>query len=363
MAVLLPDWALRRALVLRWPWRPDIWPNAGRAAQQALLALLERLQGPLLQRQIQLQLEVPSGLDCVQLNTLNSTVETVITPYADIWVRDCAPFYVANNIVPPAPPFAETQQQINVTSYCAGFNGWAGLDPDFARDVQARAHLCERFALRCADLPLVLEGGSVQTNGEGVLVYVASAVLDARRNPELTQAQFEDILYTQFGAQLVIALEHGLSADETGGHADNLVTFLSPSQVLVSAPDDPSHPEYALGEQVCGQLQRAFAADLRPLQILRTPLPQLYLEQAQAAAIERREDSKERFAGMPLCATYTNGIRIDDIYVLPQFGVAQDAEVFQMLQNECPQLHIIPADSRALLAGGGGWHCASHAVV
>lgn len=356
MAVLLPDWALRRALVLRWPWRPDIWPDAGRPAQQALLALIERLQEPLQQRQIQLQLEIPSDLDCAQLNALASTVETVVTPYADIWVRDCAPFYVAKTVA-QSPLISE------FIAYCAGFNGWAGLDPDFHLDLEARRQLSQRFELRCEDLPIVLEGGSVQTNGEGVVVYVASSVLDARRNPGLTQVQFEDILYQQFGAQLVIALEHGLGADETGGHADNLVTFLSPSQVLISAPKDQNHPEYMLGEQVCGQLQSAFAREQRPLQIIRTPLPQLYLEESQATAIERRDGSKVRLAGMPLCATYTNGIRIDDIYVLPQFGVAQDAEVLQVLQNECPQLQIIPADSRALLAGGGGWHCASHALV
>lgn len=354
MVNLLPDWALQRALVLRWPWRADIWPNAGQAAQQALLALIEQIQTPLQQRGIGLEVEVPAGLDCPRLATLTTPAQRIVSPYADIWVRDCAPFYVADS----AP--SSTQR---VTTYCTDFNGWAGLDPDYTYDLLARAQLCERHRLKPTNLPILLEGGSLQTNGEGVIVYVASSILDPKRNPGLTQQAFEALLYKHFAAQAVISLEHGLSYDETGGHADNLLTFLSPDKVLVSAPDDPGDPEYAMCEQLCTRLKETFAGLGRPLHIIRAPLPRLYLSAEEAATIEPRQGSKPRPAGMPLCATYCNGIRIDDLYIAPQFEVAEDAQVLDMLRAHCPELTIIPTNSRALLAGGGGWHCASHSVI
>lgn len=363
MATLLPEWALRRALVLRWPWRPDIWPGAGEAAQEALLILIEQIQAPLQQRGITLELEVPAGLNGPRLASLANTLQTVVSPYADIWVRDCAPFYVVQT---PSLPSNQRQPPVstqNVTAYCTDFNGWAGLDPDYTFDLLARSQLYERYHLQHKHLPIVLEGGSLQTNGEGVIVYVASSIVDPHRNPGLTQQKFENLLYEHFAAQAVIALEHGLSYDETGGHADNLLTFLSPQQVLVSAPEDPHDPEFTICEQLCTKLRETFAALHKPLQIIRAPLPRIYLSAEESAAIEPREGSKPRPAGMPLCATYCNGIRIDDLYIVPQFGVAEDAQVLATLRTHCPELKIIPANSRALLAGGGGWHCASHAVV
>ncbi|MCC5878700.1 MAG: agmatine deiminase family protein [Idiomarina sp.] len=352
MATLLPDWAARRPLILRGPGRPDIWPYHGREAQQALLQLIARIHQPMAARGITIQLEIPANaLDTIR-SRLPAGVEPVVSPYADIWIRDCAPFY-----------FSSTESAKRPPALCTDFNGWAGLDPDYAGDIQARAHLCQRFQLTYESLDLVLEGGSVQTNGAGVIAYVASAVLDPARNPGLTKAAFEAVLRERFGAASIIAIEHGVSCDETGGHVDNLLSFLSPELVMVSAPDDPEHADYALGVQVTAQLAQHFARLNKPLSIVRTPLPALHLSAAQAASIEPRQKVKQRPAGMPLTASYTNGIRIDDIYMLPQFGVAEDAVVMQLLQRQCPQLEIIPVPGKALLAGGGGWHCASHAVA
>lgn len=348
MAALLPEWSARRALVLRWPWRPDIWPHAGKSAQTSLLALLHTLAEPLAQRHIDLQLEVPVGKVKQIKPLVPPSVQLIESPYADIWIRDCAPFYVGDGEVAP------TQAQLQ--SYVGDFNGWGGLDCDYHQDLLAREALCQRFGLTPQALPCILEGGSIHTDGAGTLVYIASSVLDSSRNPKLTEQAFAALLKDYFAASRIIVIVRGLASDETGGHADNLLTFLTPQQCLVSMPE-PHHIDFANAQQCASLLIDA------GYEVLYADQPELALSASEALHIRRRDGVKPRLAGMPLTASYTNGIRIDNLYVLPQFGVPQDSAMQGMLAAACPSLEIITANARALLVGGGGWHCASHAVV
>ncbi|MBA3987972.1 MAG: hypothetical protein C0463_02430 [Idiomarina sp.] len=348
MDVLLPEWSPRRALVLRWPTRNDIWPYQAQAAQAATLTLLSSLAPLMAARDIQLQLEVvpePTERFAALRQQLPSSIDMVPSGYADIWIRDCAPFYLGD------PTSGDASATI-VTD----FNGWAGLDTDFQYDIQARTELCRRFQLNPQHLPIVLEGGSLHTNGQGLIVYVASSVLDRRRNPELTTAEFESVLREYFAAKTIIRLPQGLQSDETGGHADNLLAFLSPTQCVLSMPAS-GHIDYAQAVSYQRMLEQA-GMDVMPV-----AQPALNLSAEEADSIVRREGVMSREAGMPLTASYTNGIRIADIYVVPQFGVPEDAQVLAQLRARCPDLTLVPAPARDILVGGGGWHCASHAVV
>ena len=378
MDVLLPEWSPRRALVVRWPWRPDIWPNAGREAQIAVVQLLRAITPPLRQRGIRVELEVPGAYLTLVRNQVPQGVEVIASVYADIWIRDCAPFYVG----PAAEPSthfgsersvnvdgnlerhaveraAGTQHQptTDVRSYVTRFNGWAGLDTDFADDLSARDELCHRFELKPRKLPIVLEGGSIHTNGRGLLVYIQQAVLEPGRNPLLTQNRLHRLLEHNFCTTKIVALDGGLASDETGGHTDNLMTFLTPSLALVSTPEYPGHPDYA-NANACADALRA-----SDIEVIAAPQPELTLSTEESRSIIKRSGVKYRAPGMPLTASYANGIRIEDIYVVPQFGVPEDARVIAAIKAACPQLTILAAPARALLVGGGGWHCASHTVV
>ncbi|RUO28872.1 hypothetical protein CWE12_11245 [Aliidiomarina sedimenti] len=366
MDVLLPEWSPRRALILRWPWRTDIWPFQAVAAQQAVVDTLCRLQ-PLLQaRSIQLVLQVHSSSAAnaaEQLKTHQlSSIQLDVVDYADIWVRDCAPFYVQQSAT-CSDPTSLPHEPGRVVSLLTGFNGWGGLDPDFADDLAARDWLCKRYQLDREPLDLVLEGGSLHTNGEGLLLYVASSVLEPKRNPTLNQETLHQLFRDSFAARNIIALAQGLVCDETGGHADNLLTFLSPRTLAVTLPDDPMHPEYEGCQQTVADLRQQLSEQQLAVELLPLPMPQLQLSEAEALSIRRRSNTLQRPPGMPLCASYCNGIRLGDIYAMPTFGVPEDALARGLIEQAEPRLTVIELPARALLPGGGGWHCASHAVV
>ncbi|RUO26130.1 hypothetical protein CWE09_05245 [Aliidiomarina minuta] len=345
MAALLPEWSPRRALCLRWPWRPDIWPDAGLAAQRSLIKLLQDIE-PLM-RTLEMQVVVQVTAACYQQAAAQLPVYVRLqqATYADIWLRDSGPFYTADG-----------------QAWLAGFNGWQGLDPAYHDDLIGRQQLLESFALQASELPLVLEGGSLHTDGAGTAVYVASSVLTAGRNPALSHSQFAAMLATYLGIEQLLALPEGLSCDETGGHVDNLLCFLDAQHIAVTLPDSPTHPEYERCYRVFTELQGLCNLQGHPFTLIPLPLPQLYLSRAEAQAIQPVEGVFARRPGMPLSASYCNGICLPGYYLLPVFGCEEDSIALDRLQQALPDFTIVSVDARDLLVGGGGWHCASHTL-
>lgn len=329
--------------MLRWPWRADIWPQRGVTAQATLCETLARLRAPLASLGMQALVQVPARFARSARQALPDFVHIQITEYADIWVRDCAPFYT------------------NDTSWCAGFNGWDGLDPDYQSDFTGRDALVKYFDLSPHQLPITLEGGNLHTNGAGLGIYVAQSVFTATRNPGLQRHQFHRLAGEKLGLSQVLALESALHSDETGGHVDNVLTFLDASTLALSMTDDPDHPDYARCQQIYAQIRNNPLYISGQLRVVFLPLPQLHLSQIEAKSIAPGKGF-QRCEGMPLCASYCNGIRFGNYYAVPQFDCHQDGQVVDQLRQAMPSLELVPVPARALLAGGGGWHCASHTV-
>lgn len=313
-------------------------------AQAALVETLTRLREPAARLDIALLVQVPARFEASARASLPDFVTVQITEYADIWVRDCAPLYTTDQAWSP------------------GFNGWGGLDPEYSLDFTGRDALNAHFGTVPATLPFIFEGGNLHTDGRGFGIYVASSVLTSTRNPGLTEDELDQYLSAKLGLQEVLALDCGLHSDETGGHVDNVLTFLDAQTLALSMTWEPSHPDYACCQRIYKQLQQSTAVTKRGLRIIELPLPHLQLSKGEAKAIVQPLQGFQRHAGMPLCASYCNGVRLGDYYLVPQFDCAEDNEVMEILRDTMPDLKLVAVPARALLVGGGGWHCASHTV-
>lgn len=298
-------------------------------------------------RRLEIQVVVQVTAPCYQqaVEQLPPYVDIQQASYADIWLRDSGPFYTSDG-----------------RAWLAGFNGWQGLDPDYHDDLIGRQELLANFNLKASELPLVLEGGSLHTDGAGTAIYVASSVLTAGRNPGLTHTQLAQFFATYLGIEQLLTVAEGLSCDETGGHVDNLLCFLDAQHIAVTLPDSPTHPEYARCCQVYTQLKALRNRQGNAYTVIPLPMPKLYLSHAEAEAIQPVEGAFPRPAGMPLSASYCNGICLPGCYLLPVFECDEDSMALQRVQQALPDFNVIPVAARDLLAGGGGWHCASHTV-
>lgn len=258
-------------------------------------------------------------------------LELVEAPIGDVWLRDTGPIFVGNGYALATARFA--------------FNGWGGkyLLPDddrIAELVAARAG----FASRGFDM--VLEGGAIDTDGEGTIVTTRQCLLNANRNPGMSQADVEPVLRDALGAEKVIWLDQGLVNDHTDGHVDNIARFVAPGKLVCMRPMGDDDPNAEIYGNIRRALENASDAWGRPLEVIEIPSPGLILDDEGKAAP----------------ASHVNFYIANRSVVMPvyaqtdaQHEAAQGALEALSRHIDRPHFHGLPADR--LLTGGGSFHC------
>lgn len=369
---LRTEWSESHSVWLRWPFREEIWPQQpGELApvQQEFLLLLQELADA----QIPVNLQVAVGhTDVVQALLAKQAFSAALAiqlhevAYGDIWLRDCAPFAAK-----------QTSKNEQASAWHFQFDGWGGIDDQFNDDIQARNWLSEKLGLLklgagIAEDKMVLEGGALHHDGEGTAIACAGSILFRPGNDGLTAAEFRLKLQGCFGIEKVLMVPGRLAADETGGHVDNLAAFIAPGEVVIAYTDDASHPDYATCRRVFDFFDDAVDAHGRAFVIHKLPLPRApRLSAAEAVDIKQRHGVRRRIAGMPLMASYVNFLRVNangdsasggfasKLIVMPGFGLPTDDIARNLMAKWLPEYRVVTVPARALLVGGGGWHCAS----
>lgn len=252
----------------------------------------------------------------------------------DTWTRDYGPITVIEGLAPRLLDF--------------GFNGW-GLKFAAARDNQAtRAAHAAGFLGRTAleTVGLVLEGGSIESDGAGTILTTTACLLSPNRNPHLDRAGVEAALAGHLGARRVLWLEHGhLLGDDTDAHVDTIARLCPGGTILHVRCDDDQDAHFA-----------DFALMETELRALRTPAGKPYrlVPLPWAAARIDPED------GHRLPATYANILFLNGSVLVPTYGdAARDAAALAAVRSACPGYGIEGVDCSALIRWHGSLHCAT----
>ncbi|HZZ86693.1 MAG TPA: agmatine deiminase family protein, partial [Caulobacteraceae bacterium] len=242
----------------------------------------------------------------------------------DIWLRDTGPIFVG----PAAAAFR--------------FNGWGGKyvlpgDDSVAEQLAAAAEMpLERY-------DFVLEGGAIDHDGEGTIVTTSECLLNPNRNRGWTQAIAEAALREALAAKKVIWLERGLLNDHTDGHVDNLARFVSPGVVAVPMAFGEDDPHAAVYDEAARDLAGATDAVGRTLRVVRIPSPGKVIGHDGIAAP----------------ASHMNFIIANSAVVVPTYTERAGRFAVEALKPLFPGREVIGLPSRALLTGGGSFHCIS----
>lgn len=225
------------------------------------------------------------------------------------------------------------------------FNGW-GLK--FASDMDNQITKTIFFDgvfspdVACVDMrPFVLEGGSIDTDGNGTLMTTRECLCSLNRNEYLEQDEIEGELKQAFGLKRVIWLEHGsIAGDDTDSHVDILARFCSPDTIAYTQCEDESDENYAELHAMEEQLKTLRTLGGEPYKLVPLPLPDaLYLD------------------GYRLPGSYANFLIINGAVLVPGSGSEKDEVVRKRLQDVFPDRDVKMIDCRALLSGHGGLHC------
>ncbi len=218
------------------------------------------------------------------------------------------------------------------------FNGWGGkFEASLDNEVNHKLYSQGIFANRLIKQDFVLEGGSIDSNGEGVLLSTAKCLLNPNRNPRLSKEQIENKLKDLFSLKKILWLENGaLEGDDTDSHIDTLARFLDENTIAYVKCYDKDDIHFKELEKMERELQKS-GFNLAPL-----PLPTPKYHQ------------KER-----LPATYLNFLFLNGALLLPVYNDLHDKQVVTFFKNFYKNIDIIPIDSTTLIREHGSIHCAT----
>jgi len=248
----------------------------------------------------------------------------------DVWVRDYAPIYVKG-------------MGLALTKW--RFNAWGRKYSDLLPDDESGRRIACSTGLKTFESDLVLEGGSVDVDGEGTLMTTEQCLLNSNRNPKLTKSEIEDTLEEYLGVKRTIWLRSGIEGDDTDGHIDDIARFVAPGRALLAAervPGDPNHE--ALGSDLA-VLESSSDARGRVIEVTRLPMP-------------RRVDSP--FGRLP--ASHANFYIGNSAVVVPTFSGESDAKALKIIGGLLPGRETVGVDCRALVYGLGALHCVTQQV-
>ena len=225
------------------------------------------------------------------------------------------------------------------------FNGWglkfaSNLDNQLTRTIFSQG-VFEDDVIGADMHPFVLEGGSIDSDGQGTLLTTTECLTSVNRNDHLTRDEIEAELKKVFGLERVLWLDYGgIIGDDTDGHVDTLARFCSPdtiAYVQCTEPDDPHYDDLAEMER---QLRSFRTRDGKRYRLVPLPLPDaLYLDDYR------------------LPASYANFLIVNDGVLVPGSGSEKDEEARKLLQEVFPDREVVVIDCRALLSGHGSLHC------
>jgi agmatine/peptidylarginine deiminase len=331
---LPPEWARQSAVLIAWPqargdfsrWLSAVEDNYGAIAREISRRepLIVACQDDRHQAHVR-ECLVRHGATVKHLHFVN-------LPYDDIWVRDTAPLTVVNGARPRLLDFR--------------FNGWGGKHPH-AADARLADQLARSGLFADADyqaVPLVLEGGSIEVDGQGSLLTTRHCLLNPNRNPELTQAQIEAELKNHFGVERVLWLDHGhIAGDDTDAHIDTLARFCSADTIVYTACTEPGDEHFDSLTALRAQLEMLRTLDGRPYRLVGLPIPEAIFDEN----------------GRRLPATHTNFLIVNGAVLVPVYDDPADAVSLSRLAGCFPEREIVPINCRGLIHQYGSLHCMS----
>lgn len=224
------------------------------------------------------------------------------------------------------------------------FNGWGEKFPA-AKDNLVSRTLYAKGAFRgeridCDDF--VLEGGSIESDGNGTVLTTSICLMAPHRNQPMTQSEVESVLKSRLCARKIVWLDHGqLIGDDTDGHIDTIVRMCPNDTLLYVGCDDESDPQYADFKALKSQLHAITDADGKPFRLLRLPMPDAIYDD-----------------GDRLPATYANFLILNGAVIVPTYAQDDnDSKALATIAEAFPGYDIIGIDSRTIVRQHGSIHC------
>lgn len=318
--------------MLTWPHPGTDW---GRGLQQAEGVFLDIARAVTERERLLVVCRDPAHQEHVRLLLAGEGValEALSLPLApsnDSWARDHGPITILEDGTPRMMSFR--------------FNGWGNKYPaNLDAAITGRLHEAGAFgATPLERVELVLEGGSIDSDGQGTLLTTSRCLLSQQRNPGTSRIAMDEALGKSLGARRLLWLKHGmLIGDDTDGHVDMLARFCAPDTIVHTACDNSDDEHFRELQAMAAELARFRTERGDPYRLVPLPLPE-----------PKRDDQDYR-----LPASYANFLIINGAVLVPVYGDAADDVALQRLGDCFPDRRLVAIPALPLIRQYGSLHC------
>jgi len=323
------EWERHEATWIAWPHNKDDWPGRFEPIPWVYGEIVRKLAAV---ERVRILVRNEEAAEAARkllrkVGAEMGAIEFVPIATDRVWARDFAPLFVKN-----------AYGEVRATKW--RFNGWAKYANHKLDEAAGRAIAETCASKQSAGEPwfpdLVLEGGSVDVNGAGMLLTTEECLLSPvqARNPHLGRAQLEEMLGEYLGVERVLWLRNGIAGDDTHGHIDDLARFTGPDSIVLVQEDDPGDVNYE------PLRENRDIAERMPVRVRALPMP-----------------APLCFDGQRLPASYANFYIANETVLVPTFNDAKDRVALNLLAEAFPDRRVIGINCVELVWGLGTLHC------
>lgn len=326
------EWEKHEATWLAWPHNPETWPDlphmedfyAEMISEIVLGEKIHILVNDIKEEERAYQKLFQKKIDISKINFLK-------IPTTDAWIRDYGPNFVFSS-----------SRKLTVNQWI--FNAWGAKYEEHQLDNEAAKQIVNSLRMPTVQTRMILEGGSIDSNGKGTILTTEECLLNSNRNSSLTKAKIESKLCEHLGAWQVIWLSEGIKGDDTDGHIDDIARFVNSNTVVCIAEANPKDDNYRVLTENKRRLLKACDQDGKKLNVIELPMPKpVYAK-----------------TGERLPASYANFYIANQVVLVPVFNDPNDKKVIKIFEDLFPDRSVVGLDSKILVHGLGGIHCITH---
>jgi agmatine deiminase len=322
------EWEPQDGVLLAWPHEETDWQPYLDAVQPVFAEIASQISrfervviaapdAELVRKQLQ---QAGANLERVRILEVETN---------DTWARDFGPITIQNDA--------------GVKMLNFGFNGWGLKFPsDLDNRINKKLQMLGVWDAPLETVGLILEGGSIESDGRGTILTTEECLLNDNRNPHLTREELEQELHGLFGSDRFLWLANGyLAGDDTDSHVDTLARLCPDDTIAYVACDDPADEHHPALKAMEAELQAFRTREGNPYRLVPLPWPTARFDEE----------------GTRLPATYANFLIINDAVLVPTYEDQNDAAALAAVSDAFPGREIVAVNCLPLILQHGSLHC------
>ena len=326
------EWGVQEALWLAWPHNEGTWPGMISDVENSFIQFVKLVHNgqkvKILVNDNDSEAKARKKLSEAGINL--SQVIFYQIKNQDAWIRDYGPVFVANS----------KKKKLSMVKWA--FNAWGNKYDDLKPDNSVPYEMNKIMKLPLFEPEIVLEGGSIELNGSGILLTTEQCLLNKNRNPNLKKDEIEQYLRDYLGVSNILWLKNGIEGDDTDGHVDDIARFVSRNSVVCAFEEDKNDKNYEVLKENYELLNKMKDENGKKLNVVKLPMPGFV------------GDEERRYP-----ASYANFYIGNEAVAVPVFGHKNDKKALEILKKLFPSRKVVGINCKSMVYGFGALHCVS----